>query len=109
MVALGFSGWLQSTVAKTEADENRRPLRLDEFVGLCDVLGQDPAKTLGKLHQPLTNDDRRVVQLRAQAVELQRQIDANHASISTRMAQVAEQTRELAALREQLDEAEAGE
>lgn len=47
MVGLGHSGWLQSTVAKTEAGE--RPLRLNEFVGLCRALDLNPLEVLGPI------------------------------------------------------------
>jgi hypothetical protein len=41
--------WRQSTVAKTEAAE--RPIRLDEFMAICDALGLDPAAVVSDLHQ----------------------------------------------------------
>jgi hypothetical protein len=44
MVELGCTGWLQSTVAKTEAAS--RPLRLNEFVALCRVFDQVPGVLL---------------------------------------------------------------
>lgn len=42
----GFS-WLQSTV--TKAEQAARPLRLDEFVALCEVLDQSPPEVLSIL------------------------------------------------------------
>lgn len=48
MVAIGDNRtWMQTTVTKTEA--GGRALRLNEFVDLCRLLGEDPAAALRKL------------------------------------------------------------
>ncbi|MDE0775550.1 MAG: helix-turn-helix transcriptional regulator [Nocardioides sp.] len=56
MRASGFTSWMQTTVTKTEA--GTRPLRLDEFVALNQVLGYKPADTLAALmtEEPTARD-----------------------------------------------------
>lgn len=54
MVAEGFTGVIQTTVAKVEA--GTRPLKLSEFVGFAHALGM-PWQALLAEHEPLLDDE----------------------------------------------------
>ena len=80
--------WLQSTVTKTEAGE--RPLRLNEFVALCDVLEQAPSEVLATLLTESDTDRRR------------RELEQALATVKQRLDHVSVQKADLMAVADDL-------
>lgn len=72
MVELGLTGWLQSTVAKTEAGE--RPIRLNEFEALCQVLDLEPGMTMTIVRGPRIERNIVLAELRARISSRERDI-----------------------------------
>lgn len=74
MAEAGHRTWAQSTVSQAEnGSERDRPLRLDEFVSLCEILGGSPGITLTMLRGPEIQREAQIASLRARVIEATRE------------------------------------